>query len=504
MTVSKVRDAAKADADEKGPDPAPGMGDIEELPRNFGLLSVFAIGYSICAAPCALLLSLGVIIGSGGQAVLLWGQLLVYFVSLCIAASLAELASAYPNAGGQYYWAAVLAPKSCRRLPAFIVGHLSWASAVCACASMLVALAEMGIAMFSLRHPDAATPTWVTFLVYQLINIVMFGLNCWESLLPRLSRIWLTISMATALIIFITILARTNDKRSASFVFTGFTNLTGWSDGIAFLTGLLGVNWGLSCLDAVTHMAEEIPDPRRNIPKALIGTVVVNALLAWPMAIAIAFCIQNIEQLFAPPTGLASLSLFLQVFKGSTAAPLALQALLFLGGLGAVFGIHTWQARLAWTVARDGGLPFAKYTKSIAPAPYGVPFWAHVYSSIFAALLGCLYLGSSAAFNAFVGSLILMQYLCYSICIVFALWRGRDNIPRGPFWLGKYGLVCNIVTLAWTAFALVFYSFPPYNPVTAMSMNYASVVTVGFAVLIAAFYLLFGHKRFASPAQIDE
>ncbi|PYH81272.1 hypothetical protein BO82DRAFT_415930 [Aspergillus uvarum CBS 121591] len=462
------------------------IGSIVDIPRQFNLLSVFAIGYSICTAPSALILSLGVIIGSGGQATLIWGQVAIYLVSLCMAFCLAELSSAYPSAGGQYYWAAVLAPKSWSKASAFVIGHLSWASAVCACASMLVSLAEMVSAMYEIRHGNIELPAWVNFVIYQAINLIMFVFNCREAILPALSRFWLAVSLAASFICFVSMLARAPVKQSATFIFTDFTNLTGWPDGISFLTGLLGVNWGFSCLDAVTHMAEEIPNPRESIPKALIGTVIINAVLSWPMAIAVLCCIQNIEGVANSSIGLSSLSLFMQIFEGSTAGPIMLQCMLFLGGLGAVFSIHTWQSRL---------------TGRIAPAPYETPFWSHVYSSIFVALLGCLYLGSSLAFNAFSGCLIQLQYVCYSFCIICLLARGRDSIPHGPFWLGRFGHVCNIVAVLWTLFALIFYSFPPYKDVTPSTMNYTSVVLVAFLVLAVAFYFGFGRKRFRPPTE---
>ena len=96
-----------------------------------------------------------------------------------------------------------------------------------------------------------------------------------------------------------------------------------------------------------------------------------------------------------------------------------------------------------------------------------------------------------------------MQYVAYSICIVLLLCRGRSSIPRGPFWLGKLGLFCNIVTLAWTAFTLVFYSFPPDLPTTPTTMNYVSVVVVGFALVFSGYYWTFGRTTFTGPPDVE-
>lgn len=76
--------------------------------------------------------------------------------------------------------------------------------------------------MYTMRNPGAQTHPWNILVTYQIINLVMFVMNCWESILPKMSRFWLTIAIVTALIIFIAILARAPVKQSASYVFAGF------------------------------------------------------------------------------------------------------------------------------------------------------------------------------------------------------------------------------------------------------------------------------------------
>jgi choline transport protein len=64
---------------------------------------------------------------------------------------------------------------------------------------------------------------------------------------------------------------------------------------------------------------------------------------------------------------------------------------------------------------------------------------------------------------------ITLLYLSYAVPVICLLIKGRNNIKHGPFWMGKIGLVSNIVLLAWTLFTFVMYSFPTYMPVTATS-----------------------------------
>ena len=59
-------------------------------------------------------------------------------------------------------------------------------------------------------------------------------------------------------------------KATADFVFTSFDNQTGWPDGMAWLLGLLQPALSLIGFDVVMHMAEEMPNPRRDVPKAML------------------------------------------------------------------------------------------------------------------------------------------------------------------------------------------------------------------------------------------
>ena len=64
---------------------------------------------------------------------------------------------------------------------------------------------------------------------------------------------------------------------------------------------------------------------------------------------------------------------------------------------------------------------------------------------------------------------IVLLYISYAIPVTCLLIRGRNSISHGPFWLGKFGLVANLVLLLWMLFTFVMYSFPIFRPVQAGS-----------------------------------
>lgn len=85
----------------------------------------------------------------------------------------------------------------------------------------------------------------------------------------------------------IVVLAAMPDRHaSSSFVWKDFENITGWGDGVAFLTGVLNGAFTIGTVDAITHLAEELPDPERDLPKgvfAQVGLGFLSKSLLYPL-----------------------------------------------------------------------------------------------------------------------------------------------------------------------------------------------------------------------------
>lgn len=124
-----------------------------------------------------------------------------------------------------------------------------------------------------------------------------------------------------------------------------------------------------------------------------------------------------------------------------------------------------------WSFSRDNGFPFSSYLSRVAPAPYNVPLWAHIFSTFWIAVLGFLYLISTSAFGSLVTGCILMQYVSYSIPVVLLMLQNRKLSNPGPFRLGRWGWLANGILVGWALFTLVFYNFPFVMPVTGGNMS---------------------------------
>ena len=88
------------------------LGYTSELPRRLSLFSVLGLSFAIMAVPYGLSTTMLYGLTNGGPVTIFWGWILLSLISTCIAASLAEICSAYPTSGGTYYWSAMVRPTS--------------------------------------------------------------------------------------------------------------------------------------------------------------------------------------------------------------------------------------------------------------------------------------------------------------------------------------------------------------------------------------------------------
>ena len=76
----------------------------------------------------------------------------------------------------------------------------------------------------------------------------------------------------------IVIAAMPKTHASNSFVWSDWENNTGWPSGFAFLAGVLNGAFTIGTPDAVTHMAEEVPNPRKDLPKAIAAQIILGSI----------------------------------------------------------------------------------------------------------------------------------------------------------------------------------------------------------------------------------
>lgn len=112
------------------------------------------------------------------------------------------------------------------------------------------------------------------------------------------------LTLVSFVVITITCLARAPYFASSEFVWTNFVNNSGWSsNGVVFLTGMANPNFLYAGLDGAVHLAEEVTDAARTVPRALFSTVVIGFVTAFTFAIAMLYSMTDLKEVIKSPTG---------------------------------------------------------------------------------------------------------------------------------------------------------------------------------------------------------
>ncbi|KAK5001400.1 hypothetical protein LTR16_007991, partial [Cryomyces antarcticus] len=245
--------------------------------------------------------------------------------------------------------------------------------------------------------------------------------------------------------------------------------------------GTLNGAFAVGTPDCVSHLAEELPNPRRNIPKAILAQMVIGLFTALFYMIAIFYSIQSFDDVLTNTYTSPLAEVYLQA-TSSKGGALGLLILIYLPLTCGFFGNFITCGRMLWTLGRDGATPFSGTVGAIHPT-HKNPFNATLICGIICTILGCIYVGSITAFNAFVGSFVIFSTLSYIAAILPNLLTKRRYVIPGPFWMpGWIGYVVGGIGCVYIVVFDVIYCFPYAMPVSAASMNYSALITGGLTM----------------------
>ncbi|CAH0033152.1 unnamed protein product [Clonostachys rhizophaga] len=435
------------------------------LERNYSRFALLAFSFMIVDSWSGIIGSLAAGISSGGTVMLIYGSIAVTILTLAVAASLAEIASSYPTSGGQYHWTAELAPQRWSAVLSWYCGYFNVIGWCVVSASITIVLGQFLMAMIILKHPDIEYARWQGFVIYESLNLIFTLINIYaQKVLPIIHSMGFYICITAFFVVNMTMIGSAYPKNSVQFVFSTFTNGTGWkSDGVAFIVGLTAPAFSYGGLDSAVHMAEEMKDARRNLPFIIMSTVCIGFFTMIVTCITISFCIRDIDAVLATTTGVPSLEIFYQATRSKAVSIFLLSIMLYLA-CAAVIGSQQTANRLIWAFARDGALPYSNQRK--------VPVKAALLCWFIVAVLGCVYLGSSTAFNALVGCNVLLANISFAFPIALLLFGRRKHLKPSLFPLGNVlGPVLNSIALIWIVFMVIFFNMPFTMPATAGNMS---------------------------------
>ncbi len=460
-----------------------GFGYAQELFRTMGGFSNFAISFSIISILTGAVTLYDYGLEKGGPAEMSLGWPLVSVFTLAVAASMAELSSAFPTSGGMYDWA--------RRLGGPGWGWFTaWFNIIGLVAT--IAGVDYGCAQFLTPLLGLSSTTRTLLLVYALILLSHGLINHYGiRLVAALNDLSVTVHIAGGALI-VGALMLFAPKHPVSF-FLERTSSTHYPYWWAFLLGLLQAQWTFTGYDASAHVSEETLDPRRRVPWGMLNSVVISAVFGYVLLLALTLSIRSIPGVLGAtdaagnkiPAVIAILQQALGGRAGSLMSWLAAMAMWFCG-----LSCITSNSRTVYAFARDDGMPLSSVwrrvvDKHLTPAPA-------IWLSVGTAFLIAVYSGAYSVMTS-IGTVGL--YVCY-ILPVYLGWRARrtgDWRERGPWHLGRLSTLTNIAAIVWTVFICAVLVMPP-NQLAGKTM-------LGLILALTAWYITGEGRRFRAGVE---
>ncbi|TVY48190.1 putative amino-acid permease [Lachnellula occidentalis] len=465
--------------------------------REFGYLSTFSFAVSISGLFSTIMTTFIYPLEAGGSAAVVWCWLISGAGCMCIACSVAELVSAYPTSGGLYFTISRLAPEPW-------VPSLSWATGWINLLGQIagVASSEYGAAQMLLAAVSIGSDFQYEITTNVTIG-VMAALTVFTGLVNSLSTYWME-KMTKTYVIFhvcilvscaIALLARTENKHDAKYVFTHVESTSGWTPvGFSFLFGFLSVSWTMTDYDATAHITEEISQPEVKAPWAISLAMAFTYIAGFLFNIVLCFCMGD-------PT---------EILASTLAQPVAQIYYNSLGkGAGIFFTVCGFiiikfvcftamqsVGRTVFAFSRDGLIPFSSVWTKINSRT-GTPIYAIWICVFFSIAINLIGLGSYAAISGVFNICAIALDWSYIIPILCKMCFGK--FEPGPWHMGPFSMAVNAWACLWTLFVSIIFLLPTAMPATADTMNYACVFLVFILLCALISWYAGGRKHYTGP-----
>jgi amino acid transporter len=226
------------------------LGYVPSFKREFSNLATISFAFSIMGLCSSVATTFNTPLLLGGPSSVTWCWILGATMCFTLGTSIAEIVSAFPAAGGLYTASAKLVPVRHRPIVGWLVGWLNTLGQIAGISSTEYGLSNMIWAAVVVAKDGNYEVTSAKIVGLFAALLIIHGIlnSLTTRHLATFTKGFVFVNLGTTVLIIIVLLATTerHDMHSANYVFgsEGVINQTnGWNSGLAFLFGLLSVQW---------------------------------------------------------------------------------------------------------------------------------------------------------------------------------------------------------------------------------------------------------------------
>ena len=481
-----------------------GMGYAQELSRSMSKFSNFAISFSIICILSGGINSFAQAISSVGGAGAGIGWIVGCILSGMFALSMAQIASAFPTAGGLYHWGSILGGRFTGWMTAWLnlLGLITVLGAINIGTAYFFAGTFGG--MFGFTGTDMQVVVFVAVITAIQALFNHLGIKV-TTMLTDISG-YIIFATTAALVVACLWFAPAIDI-SRLWTFTHYSGAAGGnvfpqSDnlGYLFLLCLLLPVYTITGYDASAHTSEETKNAATSVPRGIVTSVFWSSLIGWIMVCAITLAIPDMAVAASQGWGMFFATM-------DAILPAGLKNVIYLGilitqllcGLATV----TSASRMLFAFSRDDGVPgVSKVLSSVSPkyrTPVNAIWSATVLAILYVILAMSIKVAGTSIYVIVVNSTLVFLFLSFTVPLVAGFFAyGTAKWPNPGPWAMSEGLYKLVTVLSVVGMAVIVFI------ATAAPNERVLYVVVGFIVLAFVIWVLFENRRFQGPPIGDE
>jgi amino acid transporter len=462
------------------------LGYEPKFKREMSLWANFAIGFAYLSPVVGIYVTFAFALSTGGPP-MIWALVVAGVGQLLVALVFGEVVSQFPVAGGVYPWA--------RRLWGRRWGWLTgWVYMFALFATLAANSYGAGPYLAAFFGTDYSVVGSILFAMGMLLVATLTNF-AGTRVLSGVVKFGFAAELIGALAVGIWLLAfNRNNSISVIFDSQGISDERNYIFAF-FAAGLIGV-YQYYGFEACGDVAEEVPDPGRQIPKTMRMTIYIGGGAAIFVCLALILAITDFAAVISGENADPINGVLVQAF-GTVGSKVVLGVVL-ISFFASVLSLQAAASRLIYAYARDGMIAgsevFTRFNER-----HGVPTAAILVAGVVPAGLALIALLSEDALVKIVSFATAGVYLGFQMVVLAALRaRLKGWVPQGQFTLGRWGIIVNVAALVWGIAALVNIMWPR-SPEEAWYDNYLVILATGSVVLVGVIYMTVSGRADQSP-----
>ncbi|WP_309226889.1 MULTISPECIES: amino acid permease [unclassified Mycolicibacterium] len=455
------------------------------LNRGFGFRAALSLAFADISPIVALYAIFALGLFAAGPR-FFWAFPIVLCGQLLVALVFGELASRFPYAGSVYQWA--------RHAKGTTWGWTAaWAyiwGLTLTLSTMAYAAAGFILEVFGVESPSR----------WQLAA-VSIGVICFTTAANMIGRQVLKVMIVASIICEIvgsvglgTVLLLFHRVNPVSTLFQGLPDGSG-STMSTMLIAVAFVGWAFLGFESAGSIAEEVENPERNVPKAIVFALLLVGVIVMYSAAAVILAIPDLSAVLSTQSGDPVSATLTAQLGSSIAKPLLL--MFVIGFMSACLAVQSAVSRAVYGMARDRALPGSEFLSKLG-GPERMPIRAIGLTAVVAVFF--LLFAGSDLYNVLVNFSVMGPYIAFAIPVfAAAATRLAGRWVPGVFTLGRSGAPVTYAAAAWLGFEVINVLWPRTQPGQPWFVNWSMVISLVSLGTVGVFVYARCRNRITEP-----